>query len=356
MNKVDIIWMVDGSGTMANHQSNLANNFGDFISVFTTKGYDYNMVVASTDAWIRERDYNAGTCSSNPNPSNNPNLIYTSSADCDPTLASFGALTHFRDGDIYGTANGTPGPRSGTYLLSSLMNPATVISTFSTNIRTGTRGDGTRESGFQSLRAVLRRNSDGSIGYGGETHTALSSFRRNDAFLAVIIISDEEDQGRKQNNTTYANTAEYVNGFLSFMDGYTGSIAGNRRYNVSSIVLEDINNCSYGLHPQATEGDRYVAITQATNGILGNICSSDFSQDLEAISAQIASLLTRFQLTGEPLPETITVHINGVSVPENASNGWTYVADSGFHYIEFHGSAVPPQGSTITVDYDPISF
>src|SRR3989344_3165349 len=66
--KIDIIWMMDGSGTMANHQQNLASNFDDFIDHFLSKGLDYHMVVASQDAWVRELNYNAGTCGSNPNP------------------------------------------------------------------------------------------------------------------------------------------------------------------------------------------------------------------------------------------------------------------------------------------------
>lgn len=352
-NKIDIIWMVDDSGTMANHQSNLATNFNQFINGFVNKGFDYHMVVASTDSWVREYNYNAGTCYSNPNPTQNPNTMYRSSADCQNTLASFGMLTWFRDGDIYGEIGGAPGPRSGVYLLTSIMNPTTVMNTFATNVRTGTRGDGVAEAGFQSLRSVLRRNADGSIGYGGESHTVLNSFRRNDAFLAVIIISDEEDQSRKQDGTTYSNTQQYVDGFTTFMDGYTGSVPGNRIYNISSIVLEDINNCPYGLNPQASQGDRYVAISNASNGVVGNICSTDFSQQLSAISDRIITLSTRFQFSREPVPSSIVVFVNGILVPQNPVNGWAYIVDNGFYYVEFHGTAVPPQGAAIVVNFDP---
>ena len=238
--KVDILWLVDGSGTMANHQSNLATNFSSFINDFSSKSFDYHMAVASTDAWVREVNYNGGGCIANPNPSQSPNTIYKSSADCANTLATYGQLTHFRDGDIYGTAAGVAGARSGTYMITNLMSPASILSTFSTNIKTGTRGDGAHEAGLQSLRAVLRRNSNGSIGYGGETHTSLSSFRRNDAFFAVIIVSDEEDQSTKVDGSNYSTTQDYVDAFKGFMDGYTSSVEGNRKYNVSSIVMVDI--------------------------------------------------------------------------------------------------------------------
>ena len=351
-NKVDILWVVDGSATMANHQTNLATNFSSFINDFTTKNFDYHMVVASTDAWVREVNYNGGACTANPNPSQSPNTLYKSSADCNMTLATFGQLTHFRDGDIYDYASGTA-QRSGVYMLTSLMSPGTLLSTFATNIKTGIRGDGTREAGFQSLRAVLRRNSDGSVGYSGETHTSLASFRRSDAFLAVIIVTDEEDQSKKSDGSNYSNTQDYVNSFKTFMNGYTGSVAGNLKYNISSIVINDINNCSYGLNPQATQGDRYVAIANATAGVVANICSADFSSDLTNISNQILQLSTRFQLNREPIPSTITVSVNGASVPQDATNGWVYLSEGGFYYVEFHGTAVPPQGASISVLFDP---
>lgn len=355
-NKIDIIWVVDGSGTMANHQTNLANNFNNFIGNFLSKGYDYHMVVTSTDAWLREVNYNGGACSANPNPSQNPNTIYKSSADCQNTLANYGQLTQFRDGDIYGTAGGAAGARSGIYMLTSLMDPAFVATTFGINIKTGVRGDGTREGALASLRAVLRRNSDGSIGYNGETHTELMNFRRPEAFLAVIVVSDEEDQSRKQNNTDYSNIDEYVNSFVGFLDGYTGGVEGKRKYSVSGIVLEDINNCSYGLNAQATQGDRYVAAANATKGLIKSICSPDFSTELTEISEKIVTLASRFQIAREPRVETIKITINGNQIPQNEVNGWTYVAENGYYYIEFHGSSLPSQNASISVDYDPVSI
>ncbi|MGE3684429.1 MAG: hypothetical protein AB7G93_22140 [Bdellovibrionales bacterium] len=353
--KVDVLWMVDASATMANHQSNLANNFDHFINQFVAKGLNFNMAVAGVDAWLREFNYNAGTCTVDPNPTQDPDLLYTSSADCKITAATFGDLTQFRDGDVYGPIGGSA-IRSGTFLLTSGMPALDIKNLFAINIKTGTRGDGVRESAFQSLRAVLRRNEDGSVGYNGESHTALASFRRDDAFLAVIIVTDEEDQGRKADNTAYADIQEYTDAFVAFMDGYTGGTAGDRRYNVSGIVLEDKNNCPYNLNSQATQGDRYVSIATATKGVIGNICSADFSEQLDIIASQIVSLATRFKIKGEPVPGTIRVSVDGVVVPQDETNGWTYVAEGGSHYIEFDGSAVPPQGSQLSVNYDPASL
>lgn len=351
-NKIDIMWMVDTSGSMAPYQQKLADNFSDFISDFVTKGYDFNMAVGGTDAWIREKNYVHTTCGSS-NASGNPNTQYYSSSDCNSTLATYGQLTHFRDGDIYDGTVGA-GTRSGNYLITSLMNTADILSTFAKNIKVGIRGDGA-ERGFASIRASLRRNDDGTEGYSGETHTSLAGFRRSGAFLAVIVVADEEDGSRKPDNTVYASTAEYTSSFVSFLDGYTGSTAGNRKYNVSSIVVEDINNCP-GHHVSASQGNKYMSIATEANGVIGSICDADFSTKLKEISSRIAELSNRFKLSREPIPASIRVKVNAVNIIESTTNGWTYVEEAGSHYIEFHGTALPQQGSAITVDFDPVSL
>ena len=348
--------IIDGSWTMANHQRNLAANFSSFISGFATKGYDYQMAIASTDAWVLETDYKIGGCGTSPNTSGNPVATYISSADCANTRATWADLTAFRDGDIYGTSNGGSGSRSGHYLLTSQMPVADVVNTFATNAKTGIRGDGTREAAFQSLRAVLRRGEDGSVAYGGDSHTALAQFRRPDAFLAVIIVSDEEDQSKKKDGTSYATKQEYVDSFISFLDGYTSSTPGHRNYNVSSITIDDINNCSYALNGQASQGDRYVAIAQAARGVVGNICATDFSSKLTEIASRIVSLSTRFAISLEPNVDTIQVLVNGQRVPHDDHQGWTLVEESGLYFIEFRGSSTPASGATIAITYDPKNF
>ncbi|MCC6138038.1 MAG: hypothetical protein IT287_05360, partial [Bdellovibrionaceae bacterium] len=254
-------------------------------------------------------------------------------------------------------ANGTPGVRSGTYMISSDMNSTTLINTFRTNIKVGTRGDGSKEAGLQSLRSVLRRNSNGSVGYGGETHTALASFRRDDAFLAVIFVSDEEDQSTTSSGTPYADADAYTQSFLEFMDGYTGSTTGDRKYSVSGIFLEDINSCTYGLHAQATQGDRYKAIVNATRGSAGSICSSDFSSQLNNISEKIITLATRFKLNRAPKEDTLKVSVDGVDIPQDSVNGWTYFkGDDESHFIEFHGTSIPQENALIGVNFDPMNL
>ena len=46
---VDILFVIDNSGSMSSNQTNLKNNFGDFIAVFGTAGVDYHIALITTD-------------------------------------------------------------------------------------------------------------------------------------------------------------------------------------------------------------------------------------------------------------------------------------------------------------------
>ncbi|MES2768265.1 MAG: hypothetical protein V4596_03890 [Bdellovibrionota bacterium] len=312
-NKIDIMWMVDSSGSMAPYQNNLSDNFETFITDFVTKGYDYNIAVTATDAWKYTQ-----------NPSNSWNQ----------------SLVRYRDGDIY---DGLTGPNNSGIFMINLLTP-NIVNNFKKNIKVGINGDGD-ERGFQSLRES----------FGATSINGGYNFKRSSAFLAVILVGDEEDSSRKSNGDAYSSTNEYKNAFVSYLDGYTGSTAGNRKYNVSTITVMDINNCP-GHHAGASQGNRFMSIATATAGILGSICDTNFSDSLEDIASRIVELSTRFKLSREPLPSSIVVKVNSVEIPQNATNGWVYIADSGSHYVEFRGTATPQQGAAISVDFDPVSL
>lgn len=311
-NKIDIMWMVDSSGSMAPYQNNLSDNFETFINDFITKGYDYNIAVTSTDGWRYPQ---------------NPASPWNQS------------LVRFRDGNLY---TGTTADNSGVFMINLLTS--NIVDTFKKNIKVGTAGDGD-ERGFQSLRES----------FGATSVNGGYNFRRSSAFLAVILVGDEEDNSRKDDGGNYTSVLDYTNSFVGYLDNYTSSTAGSRKYNVSTITVVDINNCP-GHHVGASQGNKFVSIATATQGIVGSICDVNFSDSLEDIADRIGELSTRFKLSREPIPSSIVVRVNSVQIPENASNGWTYVVDAGSHYVEFHGSALPAQGSAIQVDFDPVSL
>jgi len=46
---VDILWVIDNSGSMGNEQADLADNFNLFIQDFITRGIDFKMAITTTD-------------------------------------------------------------------------------------------------------------------------------------------------------------------------------------------------------------------------------------------------------------------------------------------------------------------
>lgn len=99
---------------------------------------------------------------------------------------------------------------------------------------------------------------------------------------------------------------------------------------------------------------RIMDLVGQTNGVLGDICQADFGVSMTEMADQIATLSTQFFLDRVPVIASIVVTINGVFVPQDSTNGWTY--DSAANSIVFHGSAIPPQGALIGVDFDPITL
>jgi hypothetical protein len=313
-NKVDILWVVDNSSSMTPLQNNLVSNFGSFIKNFQAKGYDFRIAVTSSDAYLANKAFN-----------NNP------------------AYSKFKDGG--GSAH------TGIFVI----DPSTpnITSTFVTNASIGQNGSGD-ERVFSSFKEALLDPQN-------------AGFLRPDSFLSVIILSDEDDfsdptrregswlyQGGVADHSYTNPNLETVDSYVSFLDQLTQTTDVNRRYNVSAITVLD-NTCLKSHAPMAPStiiGQRYIDLANKTNGVLGSICDSSYANALQAIQQRILELSTQFPLGRQPVESTIKVVVAGVSVANDATNGWTYVTSS--NSIMFHGSAVPAQGASIQVNFDPV--
>ncbi|MCB9092127.1 MAG: hypothetical protein H6620_06160 [Halobacteriovoraceae bacterium] len=128
---LDILWVIDNSGSMENEQQALANNFSSFISQFVLKEIDFNMAIITTDASV--------------------------GIDGEPVSGSMAALTYNQ----------------------YLANSNQFFADFSNMIKVGSTGSG-YEKGLQSSKSFFDKYS--------------ASFVRDDSNLVVVYVSDEEDQ------------------------------------------------------------------------------------------------------------------------------------------------------------------
>ena len=326
-------------------QTNMANNFTSFISSFQTKNYDFRMAVTSTDAY-------------------KANTKFTQYAAANAPLALF-----------YDGAPGVGTP-SGVFVI--IPTTPNLDATFVTNATTGINGSGD-ERAFSSMMTTLNNPLN-------------PNFLRSSSFFAVIILSDEDDfslysrtEGSWGSNdaldhcyadaamdqiatTAYSGTThvatcagqtppDSVQSYISDLDSLTASTGATRRYNVSTIaVLDSACQVQHSADPNSTVsivGQRYIQMSQATQGVQGSICDPSYSNSLSAIASQIAVLSTQFFLNIIPNPSTIVVAVNNMPIPNSATNGWTYNSEA--NSIQFHGTATPPQGADINVNFLPLS-
>jgi hypothetical protein len=308
--KIDILWVVDNSGSMSTSQTNLANNYSSFIQRFQEKGYDFHMSVTGTDAW--EKKFNSNSTKS-----------------------------RIRDGGLVSI-----GPNVTTKSNVFVMNPLTanLQQTFITNITLGIYGNGD-ERAFESIRQTLLDpwNSD---------------FRREEAFLAVIIVSDEDDFSHSTTslNESYNNAGlSPVSEYITFLNNFTNTpVGGAKNYSVNAIAIWD-ETCRQSLNNTFTGrkiAQRYGELIDATSGVKADLCGN-FGPSLELISDSILELSSRFQLNRTPNPSTIQVLVNGAVVNQSDTNGWTY--DATTNSVIFHGAAIPPADASIVINFDPVT-
>ena len=177
--KLDVLFVVDNSGSMKASQSALAQNFPIFINYFKTKGYDFKIAITTTDAYYGDQFVNSG-CTL-----------------CNVQQTQFRASADLTGGVPYRVLeNGTPN----------------LEFVFSSNVQVGIKGSGD-ERAFSSFKAAL-------------SSPLNTGFHRADAYLSVILVSDADDFSHDDINLdeTYTQTtlhpiSTYVNYLKTFTNG-----------------------------------------------------------------------------------------------------------------------------------------
>lgn len=330
--KVDILWVIDNSGSMETSQNNVSSNLNSFIQDFSSKNLDFKMAVTTTDAYRVE---------------------YNNNTNC----------SRFRDGIRNSSCNAISGRTySGVHVMDSLLSNLQQVFLINVSLTDGANniyGSGD-ERVFQSIRATLNENLN-------------AGFLRPDSFLSIIIVSDEEDfsQNSSSLNESYSNPGLHtVQSYVDYLDVLTTSTSTNRRYNVNAMAIFD-ETCRQSLNTTFSGrkiGLRYGQLidsvntahpTLETQGLKTSLCGN-FAEDLNKIASNILTLANKFSLKRLPIPETINVIVNGLTIPSQSANplndgGWVYEVST--NSVLFIGNKyIPPSGSTIRVTYDPLGY
>jgi hypothetical protein len=325
---VDILWVVDNSGSMETSQNLLAANFPSFINGFVATNFDFRMAVVTTDAYRGMAPYGS-----------------------DVTMAQF------RDGerDYFPTDGIDDATHSGYYVIDR--NTPNINSVFQTNVLQGIYG-GADERGFQSMEAALLNSSN-----------RATPFPRAGAFLVVIFLTDEEDfswdgtgniqtvvdpvTGLVVNNTIDDPRLHPISRYLGILNTATNSTTDKKNYMVSTIAIFD-EACRAQLTTPTFTGrrvaERYGQLVDATGGVKASLCDN-FDNVMSNISDSILEFSTKFYLNRSPLVASIRVYVDGVLQPADA---WVYSA--GDNSISFTVGHIPAQGADIRVNFTPSSL
>ncbi|MFO0728614.1 MAG: choice-of-anchor D domain-containing protein [Myxococcota bacterium] len=286
--QADVLFVLDNSCSMDDEQASLGANFGSFLTYAQSAGVDYQIAVTTTD-------------------------VESPAGAFDPSGLR------------------TPGPGrfvdqgGGQIITPSTPNAAQV---FQQNTTLGTYGSG-HEQGLEGAYLAL---SDPNIN--GPNH----GFLRVDAALAVIVVSDEEDQSPR--------TVAFYENFFRNIKGFQNQ----SQFSFSAIVSPPANpNCSGG---GASAGNRYISIAQSTGGVVESICTANWGQTLSNIGLNTFGLRGRFNLSAQPIPSTIAVTVNSMAVAAVTPGGvtqWRY--DVGTNSVNFQPGFVPMANNVIEITY-----
>lgn len=225
------------------------------------------------------------------------------------------------------TTTDVTGKRAGAGCLRGsvkILKPTTpsLESQFQRNVNVGTQGS-YDERGLQAAYKALTAPAITGCNKG---------FYRKPASLSIVFISDEPDFS-KQSVNFYVNFYKNLKGFRR-----------SAQLRASAIALKSKAQCQRG-----GGGCRYYTVAKLLRGIYEGIKSNTWGQTLNQLGAITFGYQSQFFLTRPAIPSTIKVSVDGRSVPQNSSTGWTY--DGSSNSINFSKNAIPKSRSTIKITY-----
>ncbi len=279
---VDVLFVVDNSGTLANEREELAREFDRFITVLLGAEVDFHVGVTSTDM-------------------------------------------SFETGDR-GRLRGVP-----SFITRETPNPNVV---FARAVDFPFDREVSHEQGLLAIATALSSPLVDAENQG---------FLREEAALAVIVVSDEDDQ-------SIGTPQTYVR-FLAALKPPGRAV----NISLSAVVGEVPDGCYppgeeglFGAHAEV--GERYLEVSDATGGLEQSICAADFGPFVDQLATRLAALRRVFPLSAPPVTGSIRVRIDGVAVPQSTTNGWSLRPDG--RSLELSPNRTPKPGSEIRIEYD----
>ena len=276
--KIDVLFVIDNSGSMGPIQKNIVKNAELFMQEFLKNNImNWRMGIISTDE------------------SQDPFLGF------DPVDIS---MSDWFDAQ-YATTMISQGKKN--YVIKKFQGSVDSL---------GTDGDASEFVFYNILRFML--------------DPVDSKFFRRDAHLAVIMVTDEKAQSEDNFGTQY----EVMN-FLNTLRAFKKTNLVTRFYGAFSF--KDLKGCTtWG---DAYAGSPFEAIINETNGIHMSACTDDFGKDLAEIGRDIIRIVDnpRIMLKERPKVETLEVFYDGQKLKQGRrSDGGLWFYSKKYNTINFY--------------------
>ena len=299
--EVDVLFVIDNSGSMSEEQGNLRSNFDSFIQGADQFQNDFQLGVVSTDL---------------DNAAENGKLIGA------PRIIRRGpnAEQQFTDHADLGV-NGA-GNETGLEAAHRALTDPNIFDT----------GVACQNDGQCQMPDTCVEGSCGGHNRG---------FLRETAALEIVFLSDEEDQ-----------STGTINFYVDFLKSIKGFRNENRMHAHSIVGADNGGNAAACMSGDgaADAGRRYVEVSRRTNGTVASICNNNFGDDLREIGNTAFGLQVQFFLSRPAVEESITVEVDGANRPA----GWAFDRDS--NSVVFDEGQVPVAGSIIRISYEAECF
>ncbi len=314
--KVDILFVDDNSASMSFEQRNLASRFSHFIKRLEDRNIDYRIAVTTTD--ISNRVTN-GTANNEPRPINGNGAFQD------------GKLIYFSSGSPFLTPIERPVTSQKLANHNNLFK--SVIERPETKQCEDFIAQWIKNNGLQSTDLGSAKQEQYSSLYkdncpSGDERGIYSAFRvltlnpasfiRNDSYLVIVFLSDEEIRSNYFYKPSVEDGASnLVNYFISKYSAYK-TMKTHALVVKDSACLNQQNSQTLGTpivpetlgFVQASIGNEYLKLTKAGWGISGDICSGDFTTQLGQINASIEEQITEVRLKCSN-PENLIVTVTG---------------------------------------------
>ncbi|MCX4240095.1 hypothetical protein [Paraliomyxa miuraensis] len=249
--KIDFLFVVDNSGSMAVHQANLVANFGPFIDTIEANvaGHDYHIMVVDTDS-----------C---------PTMGNCTPMGCEDTLGA-------------GAVHGCPMPPER--YLTSQMPISDIKSSFECAAEVGDFGSASEMPMDAMIAATTIESAAGGCNPG---------FLRDDAVLVVTIISDDHPGWFGPDNATSIGTpGEWFDAIVAAKNGHVDHLV------VLGLLATPGDESCLGFCP--CNADKFIDFVDmfGARGIVASVCQPDYDQFFQQAVELIDMACDEFEPAG----------------------------------------------------------